>query len=299
MLLIDKFQKASEAIASRKDKMNMLEGQYKQTFDRSAKQEMSMLKSEIKGILSSLRMDILVNLEEMHYIRAYFPELFSILIEDPHIGASIEGKLWLLDFKPLPPEEAAMRLQNVRMLRSELKAARKGLIGRPGLIDATAYLRQYPVLRGQLKGKVRREEIRDVIKEMDRMLLKEGWLLLINDSLIEIALNKFIQKLTKLRYEQAEAEAKLEKSKGLGRISQAAAKREADQAGGAVAHYESVIKQLLLANPGYLRSLKRSTDWLSRKKRTALQKIAETITPHKVKERSWLNEMRSRLSGKD
>jgi hypothetical protein len=295
MLLIDYFQKASEYIEERRAKMRLLERQYQRTFDRSAKQENLLLKGEIRKKLSELKMEMLLNLEEMHYLRAYFPELFSILIEDPHIGSAIEGKLWLLDFKPLPPDEAAIRLQNIRMLRLQLKEASKGLVGRPGLIDATSYLRQYPVLRGQLKGKVRREDIKTVIDEMEKLLLREGWLILINDSLIEVALSKFTNKLLKLRYEEAEARSELAKTMHMGNIAQVSAQRKLDKAKRMIAHYDAVIRQLLLSNPKYLRSLKKNTDWLSRKKRNALQKIAETVTPHKVKERSWLDEMNKRL----
>ena len=63
MLLIDHLQDVSEGIARRKEKMHLLERQYKQTFDRSAKQEMSLLKTEIRRMLSELRLEILVRLQ--------------------------------------------------------------------------------------------------------------------------------------------------------------------------------------------------------------------------------------------
>ncbi len=295
MLLIDYFEETAAYVAERKLKMNLLEKQYQKTFDRSVKQEIALLRTEIRKKLSELKVELLRRLEELHYLRVYFPELLGIYLEDPHIGKIISKKMWILDFKPMSPEEARVRLDELRFMRFQLRQARKSLIGRPGLLDADKLLKNFPMLRGQFSGKVRREEIREAIDKIDQLLLREGWLILLNEQLIEIPLAKFTNRLVHLRYEEKLALLKLNESKERGMVAHANAVRSLEAVQRKIQHYESVIRQLLLANPVYLSSLKRSTDWLARKKKTELQKIAETIAPHKVKERAWLNQMKKRV----
>lgn len=295
MLLVDYLEDASEYIRSRKEKMYVLEEQYKHTFDRSAKQEVAFLKQEIKKKLSEVTNEILINLEELHYLRVYFPELLKVLMEDENIGKPLVKKTWLLDFKPLPAEEAAIRLQQLKMWRDQLKEAKKFLRGWVGIVDASKYINDYPLLRGYLKGKVKKEEVLEAIKKVDRMLLKEGWLLLINDSLIQIPLAKFSDKISKLRYEEMKANTDYQKARGRSSVAEFNALRKLQEITRKREHYETIIKQILLANPNYLRTLKKRKDWLSRTRKTLLQKLTETVTPRKVKERAWLNDMRKRL----
>ena len=87
----------------------------------------------------------------------------------------------------------------------------------------------------------------------------------------------------------------LGKSKGKGTVAEANALRKYEKVRRNRIHYENVIIQLLLANPAYSRSLKKR-NWLSREKKSVLEKIAQRVTPHKVKERTWLNQMNKKLS---
>jgi hypothetical protein len=62
-------------------------------------------------------------------------------------------------------------------------------------------------------------------------------------------------------------------------------------------HYETVMTQILLANPEYLSSLKKKKGWLSKGKIDTISRFAERITPHKIRERAWLNDMKKKISG--
>jgi hypothetical protein len=141
-----------------------------------------------------------------------------------------------------------------------------------------------------------REDVLAAIAELDRSLRQAGWLLLITDTLIEVPLGKFIVKLDQLRYDETAAKDSAKSVAGKGTISEANARKKLQTLTRAREHCERMIRQLLLANPVYLRSLKRK-DWLSRGKQSTLQRIAENVTPHTLKERAWLNEMRKRLDG--
>jgi hypothetical protein len=63
-------------------------------------------------------------------------------------------------------------------------------------------------------------------------------------------------------------------------------------------HYERALTQLLLANPEYLSSLKKKKNWLARERIGNLDRLAQSITPHTIRERVWLNQMRKKLDDK-
>jgi hypothetical protein len=85
------------------------------------------------------------------------------------------------------------------------------------------------------------------------------------------------------------------RAKGKGTVAEASALRKYNKVHRKRIHYHNVIVQLLLANPDYLRKLKKQRHWLSRTRKGVIEKIAKDVTPRKVKERAWLNEMKKKL----
>ena len=90
----------------------------------------------------------------------------------------------------------------------------------------------------------------------------------------------------------------LAKARGRGTIAETRAQRSLDELLAKKDHYESVIAQILLSNPRYLSSLKKQKQWLSRGKPDPIVRFAQNVTPHALRERAWLDEMRKRISQK-
>lgn len=294
-LLIDYLEATAAWLRKKKERLRKLDEQYHHAADRDLKQEMAVTRQEIRKKSADVSDELLYSLEELRYLRKYFPDLLSAFMEDADIGPILRKKEWLLDFTPVPPQEASMRLEQLRQWRAQLRDAKKSLRG-AGCIDTRSIIASYPLLQGHVKGQMEREDVVAAITELDRRLLRQGWLLLLTDTLIEVPLAKFMLKLNQLRYDETAAKGAARRVEGKGTIAEANALKKFQKLTRQREHSERMIRQLLLANPGYLRSLKRK-DWLSRGKQSTLQRIAENVTPHTVKEMAWLNEMRKRLEG--
>ncbi len=296
MLLIEYFEEAARYLKERNEAKKRLEDQYRRAYDRDIKKEISIINKEIKKKNSEITGQILLNLDEFRYLDKYFPDLLATYMEDEDIGKVISKKAWLLRYSPLPPKEAAMRLQQLRMMRSQLKQAKKFLRRWTGTIESQAFSATFPLLRGRLRGRLEKDEVERIIDDVDKELIREGWLVLITDSLIQIPIAKFTNKLLLLQYKEVEAAAGLSRAKGRGTRMEVNAYRKYRKVMGEKAHYEAVLMQVLLANPGYLRSLKRKGHWLSRKRKGPIDKLVKNLTPHTVKERVWLDEMNKKLA---
>jgi len=294
-LLIDYLEDAAAWLRAKKERLRKLDVQYRRASDRDLRREMVLTWQEIRKKSAEVSDELMSNLEELRYLRKYFPDVLSTFMEDENVGSILQKKQWLLDLQPVPPQEAAMRLEQLRQWRAQLRDARKSVRG-SGHIDTVRLTTTYPLLMGHVKGLMEREDVLAVIAELDHGLRQAGWLLLITDTLIDVPLGKFILKLNQLRYDETVAKGSVRSAVGKGTVSEANAQKKLQKLTRQREHYERMIRQLLLANPDYLRSLKRK-DWLSRGKQNTLQRIAEDVTPHTVKERAWLNEMRKRLDG--
>ncbi len=294
-LLIDYLEAAAAWLRAKKERLRKLDEQYRRAYDRDLKREMAVTRQEIRKKSAEVSDELIYNLEELRYLRKYFPELLAAFTEDENVGPILRKKEWLLDFRPVPPQEAAMRLEQLRQSRAQLREAKSILRG-AGRFDARSLTAAYPILQGYVQGQMDRDDVLAAIEKASRMLLREGWLLLLTDTLIEIPLKRFILKLNQLRYDETAARGEARRMQGKGTVAEANALKNLQKFTHQREHYERMIRQLLLANPDYLRSLKRK-DWLSRGKQSALQRIAENVTPRRVKEMAWLNEMKKRLEG--
>jgi hypothetical protein len=294
-LLIDYLEDAAAWLRAKKERLRRLDAQYRHAADRDLRREMTITWREIRKKSAEVSDELMSSLDELRCLRKYFPDVLSTFMEDEQVGPIIRKKEWLLDLQPVPPQEAAMRLQQLRQWRAQLRSARKSLRG-TGRVDANSLIASYPLLQGHVRGMMEREDVLAAIAELDHRLLRAGWLLLITDALIEAPLGKFVLKLNQLRYDETAAKGAVESAQGKGTVSEASAQRKLGKLTLQREHCERMIRQLLLANPSYLRALK-SRDWLSRGKQNTLQRIAENVTPHTVKEMAWLSQMRKRLNG--
>ncbi len=300
MLLIDYLEDATSYLQEKTTRLRKLDDQYRKIYDRDIKREIGLIKQEIRKKRSEIINNILLNLDEFTYLNKYFPELLQTFIEDEYIGKIISKKVWLLNFKQMPPKEAVAMLEQIKSWRMQLKDAKKLLITKwVGKVDSRAFVATYPMLKGHIKNDLERDEVITIIDRVDKGLLREGWLILITDALIEIPIAKFMTKISRLQYLELMANGDFTRARGRGTVGEVSAMRKLEKIKRKKQHYENILTQVLLANPAYLRKLKTNKNWLAKNKQTTLQKFVECITPHKVKERAWFNEMKKRLSMDD
>ncbi len=296
MLLIEYLENAAEYLREKTERRSKLEAQYRRLYDRDIKREISEISKEIAQKKSEITNELLLNLEEFRCLEKYFPELLQAFMDDPYIGKIISKKAWLLRDLKLGPRDAAQKLQFLSLKRSQLKDAKRFLKKWVGPVESRAFCATFPVLKGHLDEDLEKDEVAKIIDDADSKLRREGWTLLVTDSLIKIPISRFSTKLVKYRFQEMEAQTKVKRARGKGTVREAAALREFKKASRKKTHYENLLIQILLANPRYLRSIKQKKDWLSRKKGGVVEKIAENIVPKQVKERAWLNEMKKKLS---
>ncbi len=295
MLLVDYLEESVTYLRGKRDTLRKLETQYRNVYDPDLKKEAAAIRQDMRKKVGEVTLELLLNLEEFRALHKYFPELLGAFMEDEHVGPVISKKAWLLDFKDIHPQTAAARLEQVRLGRATLRDARKFLRRWIGKVQARSFVATYPVLKGYLTSDMDKEEALEVINKADRALLREGWLVLITTSLIQMPLARFIGKWNQLSYEEVKASAEFQSSKGRGTVAEAKAGLKLKAVSRRKEHYENVIRQILLANPAFLKSLKKKKNWLSREKGSHLERFAQGVTPHSLKERAWLNDMRKKI----
>ncbi|HSB47594.1 MAG TPA: hypothetical protein VLD37_06280 [Candidatus Bilamarchaeum sp.] len=296
-LLIDYLEESAGYLRERKEKLKKLEDQFKRIYDRDIKKEMVEIKREISRKNLEVITELLFNLDEFRALHKYFPELLSVYMEDEYIGKVLTKKAWLLDFRQLPPAEAAAKLGQIKSWRAQLRDAKNFLRSWSGTVDAKSFVATYPILRGHMSGEMFKDDAVAAIANADKLLLREGWLLLISDSLIHIPLAKYVSQIQRLRYDEMSAMTEFNRSKGRGTVAETAALRKLQKIKRKKSHNETAVIQILLSNPEYLKALKKKKDWLSRDKSGTLEQIAKSVTPHTIKERVWLDEMNKKISG--
>jgi len=298
MLLVDYLEAAAAYLRERREKLRKTEAQYHRIYDPDLKREAAEIRREIKRKENETTMELLLNLEEFRALDKYFPDLLAAFMEDEDIGKVLSRKSWLLDFKNVPPEQAAAKLAQLRGWRAELKDARQFLKRWIGKVQARSFTATYPTLRGHLTSDMDKDEALEVIKKVDKTLLREGWLVLITDSLIMIPLTKFTALIGQLAMEELKASTELRRSMGRGTVAETVATRKLREVRSKKEHYERMVCQILLSNPAFLKSLKKKKNWLDKSKTSGLERFAQSVTPHSLKERAWLNDMRKKIDEK-
>lgn len=295
MLLLDFLLKSEDEIRSKKDQIKKLEDQYRRVYDPDIKREILVLKNEIRKINSSIVYELIFSLDELRYMSKYFPDLLLTLREDQNIGLAISKKLWLLNFTKKPLDQAATELAQIRNMRLYLRLAKKAIKAGPLRLNVSVITTNYPFLSPFLKEGMNRDDLVAEIKKFNLELKKKGWLLLLNDQLIQYPLSKFTEKYNSAKSLLYTIENEAKSAKDQGTTAETTTMKALRKAQRICEHYENIIKQILLANPDYLRGLKQSKNWLSKNK-TNIESIAQSITPKSVREQSWLNEMKKKLS---
>lgn len=292
-MLVDYLEEAAEQLKEKKEAFRNLNRQYKLFYSRDIREEMKLLKAEINKKNHEVNEQLYENLRELLLLKKYFPDLYEVLKDDESIGRLIKKKDWLLDRKEEKKMKAEEKLNEIRDKRVQLRDARKFLKKWPRpTIDAKSLIATWPILKGAIKGELDKEDVIAAIKDKNKELKRAGWLILINESMVELPLSIFLGKIKSLRSEEEEKKAKMKEAEGKGSVKEYESLKEFKEAQKTRIKAERKCRHLLLASQGFLEKIKKNRKW---KKPTDLEKLVSQITIQKINEKEWLRDMRKRL----
>ncbi len=296
-LLVDYLEDSAEFLEKRRMRLRELNRQYNEIYDKQIREEMDLVRSEIKRKKSKIIETLYENVDELRHLKKYFPELLEVFLEDESIGPILNKKKFLFENRKEMDEKAAVKkLNEIRMKRMELRDAKKFMNKWPGAISAKKLGATYPILKGKFEGDVESAEVTEKIDEMKKKLRREGWMVLINSPLITIPIQKFMMDLKMLEAEEYRKKKKCDDAEGRGTNTEYVAQKNLELVRKKKEHVRKMIKHLLLSNPEFLQELKKNKDWLKKHDMKPLEKFAEDITYKKVKEKVWFSEMKKRIS---
>ncbi len=295
-LLVDYLEESAEYLAGKNKALRELNRQYKEVYDKQIREEMDVVKKEIGKKREEIIETVYENLEEMRYLKKYFAELLQVFLEDENIGDILSKKSFLFEnSRQMDDREALNKLNEIKKKRSQLRDAKKFLHDWTGTISGRKLGATYPVLKGKIEGNADKEDAIEVIKKMNSKLRKKGWMIIINSPLAVVPLQRYMNRKKMLEVAEIEAKRAYANSKGKGTSAEYDAKKKLDETVKEKNHVEKMIKHVLLANPELLSSLKKAQGW-KRGKKDPLQLLAESIPMNKIREKTWMDQMRKKLS---
>jgi len=296
-LLVDYLEEASEYLRAKREELMEFRRQYEQLYDKDIREEMDILNGEINKKKAEITDHLYENAEELRYIKKYFPEYFEVLLEDEEIGKILKKKKFLYRQSKLKGDEAVHKLVEITNARRRLRDAKKFLETWHGTITEKQLTATYPILKGKIRGKHDSWEVITKIKELDKELKKEGWVVIVSSKeLILQVIEKFIIRLKRAEMIYMQAKAKYDQAKGKGSVTEYSALKSLKKAEKRREHLKRMIGHLLLANPEFLSTLKKQKSWLQKKKKSELEKFAEKVGMKRIREKTWLEKMNKKLS---
>lgn len=292
-MLIDYLEEAAALLSEKKESYHKLNRQYKKFYSKDLREEMEILKAEINKKNREVNEKLYDNLHELESIKNYFSDLYNVFLDDPNIGSLIKKKTWLLERKEEKKQKAEVKINEIKEKRAQLRDAASFIKKWPReTIDAKSLTATWSALKNKIKGEMDKEDVLLKIKDLDKLLKREGWLILINESMVDQPLNSFSEKIKELKYDELEKSRGIEKAKGKGSVKEYAALKEYRTAQKKTKRMERIIRHLLLASSSFLEKLKK------RKKGKIpndIEAIAGSIKIKKINEKVWLKEMRKKL----
>lgn len=295
-LLIDYLEDAAEFLDKKKKRLRELNRQYNEVYDKQIREEMDRVRKEIRRKRAGIVEKLYENVDELRYLKKYFPELLEVFLEDENIGDIMKKKSFLFEnVKQLSGDEALKRITEIRGKRMRLRDAKRFLHKWTGTISGRQLGATYPLLKGEIKGTVDKEEAVEIINKINGKFRKEGWMVIINSPLVLEQVQKLLGKKRMLELEEIQKKKAFEGAKGKGTAAEYNAKIKLGNIQRKKAHIEKMIKHILLTNPELLSSLKKKKGW-TRGRPNPFEQIAEKIPLNRVREKTWLERMRKRIS---
>jgi hypothetical protein len=294
-MLIDYLEEAAADLKRKKEEYQNLSRQYHKFYSKDIRDEMDALREEITRKSREVTEQVFENLRELLLIKRYFPELYGMLLEDEGIGAIVKKKDWLLDRKEEKKEVAERKLKDIRTGRAQLREARKFLKKWPRQnIDARSLTATWPVLKDILSGEPDKEDALGAIEKKEKELIREGWKILLNESMMQKPLDRLMDRIKRLKAEEDKKRSEAAGAKGKGSVKEYETQKEFEKAVKERERVERVARHLILSSPAYLEKLRKPSPQM-KKTRTNLDRLTEGIKKRSINETAWLKDMKKRL----
>ncbi len=264
-MLIDALEDYRLKIKEKHRFLSSLYSQYQKSGDVELLKDIERVKKEIAHLGFKLKLSLLEHLEEFKLMKKYYPQLLAEYAQDAYIGRYVRKRLWLLELAPLNERSALAAFNQVKEMRATLKKARAYL----KLHSLKQFEERFPFL----KGAKDREQAFKMLEEMDKRLILDGWRVIISSPLITAAVARYALLIQEF----------MKKRDGTRYLTK---KRFFDKK---IKKYSSLLTQVLLANPSYLRELQRKPP------SPFLKRFVSQLRSVRVNERQWLREMAKRL----
>ncbi len=295
-LLVDYLEDSAEFLSEKRKRLRELNRQYNEVYDKQLREEMDRVRRDIGKKRAEIVEMLYENVDELRYLKKYFPELLDVFMDDENIGRILKKKSFLFeDVKPLGEKEAMKKLGGIKEKRRQLRDAKKFLHKWTGTISGRQLGATYPVLKDKITGSVDKEEAIEVIKKINGKLRREGWMVLINSPFIVDPLQRLMGRKKMLEFAELQKRKACEEAEGRGTAAEYTAKKNLENVEREKAHVGRMIKHILLTNPEFLSSLKKAKGW-SRGRANPLEGIAEKIPLNRIREKIWMEKMKKRLS---
>jgi len=293
-MLIDYLEGAGEELRRKKKEYQELNRQYREFYSKDIREEIANAKAAMHKKYQELNEELYENLHELSLIKAYFPELYRILLEDEDLGKALRKKDWLLEVKNENKEDAKKKLAALRQKRKQLQDAAKFMKEWPReRIDAKSIKATWPVLAGMIEGEMDKEDVLDAIGKRQKELRREGWKALINESMIEAPLQRMLKKIKELRTSEQSKHIAYEHAKGKGSVKEYEAQGALKEAQEKRKRMERMCRHLLLSGRTFLEKIKNRKK--TGKRANELEMLADSIALKKINEKEWLGQMRKRI----
>jgi hypothetical protein len=203
--------------------------------------------------------------------------------------------LWLTDFKGLKKEEAEKELKSVKAKRRELKDVSEFLKKWVGRVDSKALRATWKVLDGEFVSDMDKDEALEKLKRIDIKYRRKGWIIILNEPFISMALQKFCRKLDEIKSKEFDARRDVERSKGKGTTAEYSAMKVLQAVEQKKKSMENKCVNLVLANPEFARKLKKmSTGPVVQKSMRAIISLFRDIDV-RFDQKEWKAEMKKKI----
>ncbi|HIH22683.1 TPA: hypothetical protein HA238_03070 [Candidatus Micrarchaeota archaeon] len=256
-MLIDYLEDAAREFGGMKEKQKELFAKYKQTMDRTIRDELAALKKNAIVKKREIYEKIYENLDEFRVLKNQYPALFQVYLDDENIGKFVSKKAWLSSFKEMKMDEIQKALAVLSSKMKQLEESKSELEKWIGAIDEKAIGATWPVLKGRIQSGMSKDEALQIVSDIKKELKRSAWLVLVNEPVILNQIHRFLNRLkTAIKEETAKRDAQ-ERAKGHGTYQEFKAKQELDAAVKKRVRIEKKCRHLLMANPKFLRSFKK------------------------------------------
>ncbi len=295
-MLVDYLEESSVSLRDLEQKLVKLDKDYKLFLDRDIKDQMNLVKKDIRKTWSMSVDYIYKHLQEFFLLKKHFPNFFQMLKEDQSLGKVIEKIEWLLDFKKLDHAACQQELAKLKEQRKQLRDVKDFLRKWVGRIDRKSLIATWPFLKAELKTDLDKDEVLEIIKRKNRELRRKGWLILLNEPFIFYALDRLLSKLKKFKQVEADKRTEFEKLRGRGIYAQSEVEKKLKEAARKRRKMERKCEHLLLANYEYFQKLKKQkVTWRDKTANLFLTDLVEKIDAKLIDEKRWVVEMNKKL----